>query len=460
MTLAELEIERKIRWRDEASLLAKQRDGKCLRFPKRAHDYGRWKCATNDHPSWEATLVQIRGTKNKKGSWCPHCAHTAKVGIKTQRMWATRFKGELVQAAQRVTFKAKWRCKEHGEFLRSFNSMKNSGTFCPQCSTSLGERKCKAALEQLFRKKFCKKRFNDLRGVGGNPLEIDLYNEELRLGVEHHGTQHFIQKKFYGINRFHKQQEHDRRRRQYCKSRGITLIEIRQVGEITPDKKLKEIILDECLKAGVSLPADFQRKTVNLDPASLPTRESEMWKRLLGEAHKRGWKVVSKKYLGVLSPHEFICTNGHRFHKKPAGIFVGEGCRICNTLRPVVLEDGRLFDSVASAAKELKTTSSHVSFALRHNGRTQGMRVVGISHSQFSLFKRYPSRVRKFWKQQPQAKMVGAKGKPVVLSDGSKFDSIASAARALGFHEKKMYVVYNSIQRGTPVAGIRITNSF
>ena len=459
MTFKELQLQRSKRCQDEARSLAKKKQGKCLRLPKRLHDYGRWKCAEKAHSPWEAPLAQIRGTKKKKGSWCPSCAHTAKVGIEPQRFWASRFKGQLVRVATRTTFKAKWRCKEHGEFFRSFNSMKNSGTFCPACSSSLGERKCKAALEQLFGKKFNKKRFENLRGMGGNPLEIDLYNEELRLGVEHHGAQHFIHKKYFGVNRFQKQQEHDRRRRVYCKSNGITLIEIRQLGEITPDNNLKEIIGAACLKAGIPLPPDFQQKVVNLDPASLPTRGSEMWARLLREARNRRWKIISKKYLGVLTPHEFTCANGHKFLKKPMGIFAGEGCRICNKWRPVVLEDGRLFESVARAAKELQTTSSHVSFALRHNGRTQGLRVAGISHTQFSLFRRYPSLLKKFLEKLPKAKLVGAKGKSVILSDGRKFDSIASAAREMGFNGKNMFVVYNAIQRGVSVDGISIYKS-
>jgi hypothetical protein len=456
MTLKELTLKRIKRCQDEARILAKKRQGKCLKLPKRLHDYGRWRCCETAHSAWDATLAQIRGTKKKKGSWCPSCAHTSKIGTKTQRIWAKRFQGSLVQVAQRTTFKAKWRCKYHGEFFRAFNSMKNSGTFCPACSASLGERKCKAALEQLFGKKFDKKRFKDLRGIGGNPLEIDLYNEDLRLGVEHHGAQHYVHKKFFGLNRFQKQQVHDRRRRDYCKANGITLIEIRQVGEITPDNNLKEIIYKACLNGGIPLPLDFHQKVVNLDPASLPNKDLEMWERLLHAANERRWKIISKKYLGVLTPHEFLCDNGHHFLKKPMGIFAGEGCRICNRLQPVALEDGRLFESVASAAKQLKTTSSHISFALRHNGRTQGLRVAGISHAQFSLFKRNPAIINKFWGNLPKSRLVGAKGKSVILSDGRKFDSIASAARALGFKEEKIFAVYNALKRGASVAGVRI----
>ena len=444
------------KWEAKAHQLAKKNKGLCVVLPKRAHDYARWKCSNKTHPVWRATPAQVGGTKNKKGSWCPRCAPNARVGIDVQQEWARRFQGKLIKPASRTTFRTKWWCKHHGEFFRAYNSMKTSGTFCPECSGSLGERKCKAALEQIFGKKFGKKRFSDLRGIGGNPLEIDLYNEELRLGLEHHGAQHFIRKKFYGVHRFEKQQEHDRRRRAYCKSKGITLIEVRQVGEVTPDENLKNIIVDACKKEGVYLPKGYAKTILNLDPASLPTAEGEMWARVKVEAQGRGWRVVSKKYLGVLTKHEFICANNHRILKKPMGLFAGEGCGICNKLRPVATEDGRLFESITQAVHALKTTLAHVSYALRHNGRTQGLRVAQISHAQLALFNKDPRLIKSFWEKLPSARQVGAAGHPVQLSDGRKYDSIAAAARELGFREDEISSVYNSIRRGIPLEGITL----
>ena len=456
MSLTRTEKLLRAKWEARAHQLAKNNKGLCVALPKRAHDYGRWKCSIKNHPVWKATPSQVGGTKNKKGSWCPRCAPNARIGKDLQYEWAKRFQGKLIKSTARTTFKARWWCKYHGEFLRAYNSMKNSGTFCPECSSSLGERKCKAALEQMFGKKFGKKRFSDLRGLGGNPLEIDLYNEELCLGLEHHGAQHFIRKKFFGVYRFEKQQEHDRRRRAYCKSKGITLIEVRQVGEVTPDDKLKAIIVETCKKAGISLPKGYAKKPLNLDPAGLPTTETEMWARVKVEAEERAWRVVSKKYLGVLTKHEFICANNHRVLKKPMGLFAGEGCRICNKLRPVILEDGRLFESNSEAARSLNTTVSHISFAARRDGRTQGVRVASISHRQLALFRKSPKCISAFWKKQPPAKKLGAIGRPVLLSDGRIFDSIAAAAEALGYSEKSSFAVYNANQRGSLVGGLRI----
>lgn len=97
-------------------------------------------------------------------------------------------------------------------------------------------------MEQLFGIKFIKRRFPALKGIGGKSLEIDIYNEELKLGLEHQGAQHFIRKKYFGAHRLESTIEHDKRKRAYCKQNGITLIEIRQVGEVTPDSELKEAI--------------------------------------------------------------------------------------------------------------------------------------------------------------------------------------------------------------------------
>jgi len=66
----------------------------------------------------------------------------------------------------------------------------------------------------------------------GHQLEFDGYNEKLKIAFEHQGLQHY---KF--PNKFHKtrkqfniQQENDNRKRNLCRRRGITLIEIPQLS--------------------------------------------------------------------------------------------------------------------------------------------------------------------------------------------------------------------------------------
>ncbi len=434
---------RKTRFAENKTLadkLAKQKGGRCLSEPRRKHDKWRWACSNADHGSWQATLCQIEGAGKKLGSWCPRCMGR-NVPKKELQEWAKRFGGKLVKQASSTVKPSIWWCKHHDNFPRPYNNMKQTGTFCPDCSASLGERKCKAAMEQLFGRKFVKRRFSDLKGIGGKSLEIDLYNDELKLGLEHQGAQHFIRKKYFGEHRYDGVREHDRRKKAYCAKRGITLIEIHQVGEKTPDDKLKDTIRQQLLKKKFPLPPNFDEIKVSLDIAALPSLKEDKWEETKAEAAKRGWRVVSKRYLGCLTDHYFICDHGHRVQIKPSRMLWGDGCWQCEE-KPVVLEDGRLFSSLTHAAKEIGASVSAVSKAILDFGRVRGLRATSVTHSKLGALRAANkaerlSAIAAIFKELPVRPKVGwANGKPVVLGDGRLFNSAYDAARAVGADEK------------------------
>ena len=97
------------------------------------------------------------------------------------------------------------------------------------------EIKAKFILENIFRRPFVKIRPDFLRNdVTGYNLEIDLYNEDLRLGVEVNGDQHYKFIPFFHRNKdaFRNQQYRDEMKKEKCKKEGITLIEVPyKVGE-------------------------------------------------------------------------------------------------------------------------------------------------------------------------------------------------------------------------------------
>lgn len=452
---------RKTRFAENKQLadeLAKQKGGRCLSGPRRKHDKWRWKCSNAEHSVWPATLCQIQGAGKKAGSWCPQCVGR-NVPKEVYQTWAKRFGGKVVKQAKTITEVSLWWCKHHGEFPRIFNSMKTTGTFCQECGASLGERKCKAAMEQLFGKKFRKRRFPQLKGLGGKSLEIDLYNEELRIGLEHQGAQHFIRKKYFGEHRFMSIREHDRRKRAYCKSNGITLIEVRQVGEVTPDSELKDAIRVALLAQGYPIPPTFDEVRLKLDVAALPTLAEEKWEETKHKAVKRGWKVVSKRYLGSLTDHDFVCDQGHALKTKPSYILQGQGCWMCE-LKPVVLEDARMFDSLSEAATVLGAGVSAVTRAAKRNGRVAGCRASLVEHQYFGRLKRMAQRERltqiaKLFASLPVGPKVGeANSKPVLLGDGRIFSSAYEAARVIGAEEK---VALSAAKRPKgKIKGIRI----
>lgn len=95
---------------------------------------------------------------------------------------------------------------------------------------SKGEDECRRFLEERFGRDFSSIRPDWLKnpiGTGKN-LELDCYNRELGLAVEFNGIQHYkFTKRFHSSQGdFNEQKYRDVIKRQACKERGITLIEV------------------------------------------------------------------------------------------------------------------------------------------------------------------------------------------------------------------------------------------
>lgn len=91
------------------------------------------------------------------------------------------------------------------------------------------ELKSKYILEEIFRLPFVKIRPEFLKNeVTGQNLEIDLYNDTLKLGVEYSGAQHYKFSPYFQKNKeaFYNQRYRDEMKKVKCKEYGITLIEI------------------------------------------------------------------------------------------------------------------------------------------------------------------------------------------------------------------------------------------
>lgn len=113
---------------------------------------------------------------------------------------------------------------------------------------SSGELRARRYLEQRFKRPFPKSRpafmVNHVTGSQYN-LELDCYNESLRLAVEYNGAQHYQYIPFFHKNKeaFYNQKYRDELKRIRCRELGITLIEIPH----TEDKRLEQF-LEEQLK--------------------------------------------------------------------------------------------------------------------------------------------------------------------------------------------------------------------
>lgn len=112
-------------------------------------------------------------------------------------------------------------------------------------SESRGEIECRKFLETIFQLPFSKARPNFLKNpVTGNNLELDCYNDTLKLGVEYNGQQHYKFTSFFhrNVEASVNQKYRDELKRRMCEENGITLIEVPytiKLNDIGPFLNLK-----------------------------------------------------------------------------------------------------------------------------------------------------------------------------------------------------------------------------
>ena len=94
---------------------------------------------------------------------------------------------------------------------------------------SKGEKRARIFLENYFQRPFVRARPDFLNNpVTGYNLEIDCYNEELKLGVEYQGEQHYNFNPYWHASRaeFKNQKYRDELKRIYAARAGVLLLEI------------------------------------------------------------------------------------------------------------------------------------------------------------------------------------------------------------------------------------------
>lgn len=92
---------------------------------------------------------------------------------------------------------------------------------------SKGEAMCRACLESIYNLPFKNTRLSDIKNSNtSRDLEIDCYNEQLKLGVEYHGINHYKFIPFFHktMENFLEMKERDHYKENMCKKLGITLI--------------------------------------------------------------------------------------------------------------------------------------------------------------------------------------------------------------------------------------------
>lgn len=144
--------------------------------------------------------------------------------------WSSNNEKSPYEVAPKSNDEYKFICEKCGEeFKRKLFIIteSNTGVVCKDCQGSQLEEKCKTILQKHNITHIREVIFNDLLGLGNGNLSYDFYLLDYNLLIECQGVQHKEwQKTWMSKERFERQLEHDRRKKEYAKQHNIKLLEI------------------------------------------------------------------------------------------------------------------------------------------------------------------------------------------------------------------------------------------
>lgn len=181
------------------------------------------KCLTDGYV-WNTPPISLVSNRE---SGCPKCAGHMQ---KTHDEYVTEVAainpdievvGTYIYSKTKITYK----CKKDGCIWSTYPYSILSGTGCPKCRISHGERAIALWLDKTQIKYVTQKRFDGC--VDKAALPFDFYLVDYNVAIEYDGEQHYRPVSIFGgINGFKTRVKHDEIKTKYCKDNGIKLLRV------------------------------------------------------------------------------------------------------------------------------------------------------------------------------------------------------------------------------------------
>lgn len=285
------------------------------------HKYA-WICSKGHE--WRTTWASVFS-----GSWCGACKGKTLRTLEELSLIAFSRQGKLLSTVYKnVDTKYEFECSIGHKFQNSFKHVE-AGQWCPRCNKgSKSEEICRVTFEQIFGFDFPKARPKWLRNSRGNQMEIDGYCEELKIGFEYQGIQHFS-KQFYGTSLEFRVAD-DKLKAKLCKEQGIHLFIIDYRMEYSD---FSRHIQEQASNFQMNISTfDFVQK-IDINKAYIRDDRLPVLIELL---RNKQISVLSTKWIGVKDKYQFRCdvcgheweaTGSHFFNSRRVG-----GCQKCSIL--------------------------------------------------------------------------------------------------------------------------------
>jgi hypothetical protein len=299
-----------------------------------------WKCSANHEFSASPNSVQ-------SGHWCPDCSKlkagdSQRLGIELFKRLAIERGGECLSLEYKsIKAALKWRCSFGHEWESKAEIIKR-GSWCPICGGSTFEELVRSILETSLKKKFPKTRPSWLLNSRQNQMELDGFCEDLSLGFEYQGVQHYKENTYFNKkSKLPQRIEDDLLKQKLCKENDVTLLVIPYT---IPASELPAYIQNECSRLGLGIGTKFAWN--DRDIYGRKVRELNLLRQL---AEQRNGKLLSNIFHTSTTPMLWRCDKLHVWEAAPSVIKTGVWCPTCgrDNARIAITTDLEIFQKLA-----------------------------------------------------------------------------------------------------------------
>lgn len=208
-------------------------------------------------------------------------------------------------------------CADGHQFEICLNNIKKE-RWCPLCSARKNERYTKEIAKTWLDREFIKVHPKWLLNEDGNVMELDMYNDELKLAIEYNGIQHYEYIRYFHKSEedFKKRQADDKQKLELCAKYKVDLIVVPYY-----EKDIKKFLLNEFNKRNYQL--------VNLDKEIII--KNELVEKIETKIKEKNGLLVTQKSLIVnrFDPIELQCHLNHIWSTNPSKILSNSWCHTC-----------------------------------------------------------------------------------------------------------------------------------
>lgn len=198
-----------------------------------------------------------------------------------------------------------------------------AGKRCPDCKTNINEHITVETISYLLDKPFEKIRPDWLKSKSGFNLELDGYNEELKLGVEYQGEQHYNFHKYFHRTKknFEEYKKRDQEKLNLCGQQGVRLIE---VPYTVPTEDIPKYLTEKLSVLGFNTKSRL--KKIDMREIKRLVDKQEEYEELIA---KQGGTLLEGKFESRDSKCTIQCDKGHKWETTFRSLKRGYWCDTC-----------------------------------------------------------------------------------------------------------------------------------